>query len=143
MKFLALMTGVLLMTTTPALTQSTPNNQYPPLIPAPEDAMPVVVIVELTAKNPQVLEQYLKSAGVIPTTRLASGINYIWTVRDQNKPGQFVLIQQWNSVKQQQHYLQWRIDRGDVAKLRSLLTEDPVVKYLTPIDMTTLPAQIR
>jgi len=48
----------------------------PPFIMAPADAMPVMVTVELIAKDPQVLEAHLTSAGVIPTTRLASGNNY-------------------------------------------------------------------
>lgn len=126
------------MTVSPALA-----NDRPPFIPAPEDATPVIVIVELTAANPEALERHLNSAGVIPTTRLASGINYSWTVRDENNPNRFLLIQQWNSVNQQQAYIAWREERGNLAELRALLTEDPVVRYLSPIDMMTLPSQVR
>jgi quinol monooxygenase YgiN len=142
MKLLTILTGVLLMTAIPVFANSAPNPDYPPFIPAPEGATPVLVVVELTAKNAEVLEQHLTSAGVIPTTRLASGVNYSWTVRDQDNPNRFVLIQKWNSKQQQQEYIQWRIERGDLAQLRSLLTEDPVVRYLTPVDMTRLPSQV-
>jgi quinol monooxygenase YgiN len=144
MKFssLVLTTGILLMTTNSAMAAD-PMKNYPPFIPAPQDATPVVVTVELIAKDAKALEQHLTSAGVIPTTRLASGINYSYTLRNQANPKRFVLVQQWNSVKQQQDYITWRVQRGNLAELRSLLTQDPVVNYLTPVDMTTLPAQVK
>jgi len=121
--------------------ESSPTDNYPPFVPAPADAAPVIVTVELIAQDAETLENHLNSAGVIPTTRLASGINYSWTVRDANDPGRFVLIQQWNSVEQQQAYIDWRVERGNLAELRSLLTQDPVVTYLNPVDMSALPAQ--
>ncbi|HEY9647200.1 MAG TPA: hypothetical protein V6C88_12560 [Chroococcidiopsis sp.] len=124
-------------------TQLASDRTYPPFIAAPPEATPVLVTVELMAKDPAVLERHLNSAAVIPTTRLASGISYSWTVRDRDNPSRFVLIQQWNSVEQQQGYIAWRVERGDLAELRALLTSDPVVRYLTPLDMTALPAQAR
>lgn len=119
----------------------TTTENYPPFVAAPSEATPVIVTVELIAEDPQVLEQHLNSAKVIPTTRLASGINYSWTVRDENNGNRFVLIQQWNSAEQQQAYINWRAERGDLAELRSLLTQDPTVTYLAPIDLVNLPAQ--
>lgn len=119
------------------------RSNYPPFIPAPEHAVPVIVTVELIANDPDVLEQHLLKAVVIPTTRLASGINYSWTVRDQDNSNRFVLIQQWNSVEQQQGYIAWRAERGDLDELRSLLAQDPIVSYFAPIDLMALPAQVR
>jgi quinol monooxygenase YgiN len=118
-----------------------PVTDYPPFIKAPADAAPVIVTVELIAQDPERLEAHLNSAPVIPTTRLAAGINYSWTVRDKDNPNRFVLIQQWNSVQQQQGYIAWRVDRGDFERLRSLLIQDPIVNYLSPLDTTALPAQ--
>jgi quinol monooxygenase YgiN len=138
MKFFALMTGACLLATAPAFA-----NDQPPFIPAPKDATPVIVTIELIAKDSKVLEKHLNSAGVIPTTRLASGNNYSWTVRDRNNPKRFLLIQQWNSAAQQQGYIAWRTQRGNLAQLRTLLGQDPVVRYLNPVDLTTLPAQVR
>lgn len=120
---------------------NTAASAYPPFIMAPAEATPVMVTVELIAEDPQVLEAHLTSAGVIPTTRLASGNNYSWTVRDADNPNRFVLVQQWNSQLQQEGYIAWRIERGDLAELRSLLAQDPIVNYLTPVDLGTLPAQ--
>jgi quinol monooxygenase YgiN len=144
MKSLLLATSLIFLAVIPA--QATPNkamSHHPPYIPAPADAKPVIVTVELMAKDAAVLERHLNSADVIPTTRLASGINYSWTTRDQQNPNRFVLIQQWNSVKQQQDYIAWRVERGDLAKLRSLLTQDPVVNYLNAIDLSKLPSQVK
>jgi quinol monooxygenase YgiN len=138
MNFLALTIGVLLVTTAPAIA-----NDHPPFIPAPVNATPILVIVELVAKDPNALEKHLNSAKVIPTTRLASGNNYSWTVRDRNKPNRFLLIQQWNSVAQQQGYIAWRDKRGNLAQLRAFLTKDPIVSYLNPVDLTALPSQAR
>jgi quinol monooxygenase YgiN len=64
-------------------------------------------------------------------------------VRNQNNPDRFLLIQQWNSVNQQQSYITWRIERGALAELRTLLTEDPIVRCFTPVDMLALPSQAR
>lgn len=121
--------------------QTMTTESHPPFIAAPKDATPVIVTVELIAKDPQMLERHLNSADVIPTTRLASGINYSWTVRDADNPNRFVLIQQWNSVEQQQAYIAWRVERGNLEELRSLLTQAPAVNYLNPVDMSALPAQ--
>ncbi|MBF2001642.1 MAG: hypothetical protein IGS38_13065 [Synechococcales cyanobacterium M58_A2018_015] len=60
------------MTTQPTSVLS----NHPPFIPAPENATPVIVVVELNANNSEALEEHLLSAGIIPTTCLASGINY-------------------------------------------------------------------
>ena len=119
------------------------RNNYPPFVAAPETAIPVIVTVELIAKDPAKLEQHLNSADVIPTTRLASGINYSWTVRDTANSNRFVLIQQWNSIEQQQSYIAWREERSDLAQLRELLTQDPVVDYFAPTDLNTLPYQAK
>lgn len=124
------------MTTTPVLA-----NDHPPFIPTPQEATPVMVTVELIANDPDVLERHLNSAEVIPTTRLATGINFSWTVQDQNDPKRFLLIQQWNSIAQQQGYIAWRDERGNLAQLRALLSEDPVVRYFKPTDMMNLPSQ--
>ena len=125
-----------------ATAQIMPSKQeQPPFIPAPKNSIPVIVTVELIAKDPVKLSQHLKSPEVIPTTRLASGINYSWTVRDTINPNRFVLIQQWNSAEQQQGYISWREERGDLAQLRELLAQDPTVSYLAPTDTNTLPAQ--
>ncbi|MEM6597554.1 MAG: hypothetical protein AAF635_05205 [Cyanobacteria bacterium P01_C01_bin.69] len=123
------------------ITQANNPQSYPPFVAAPDTATPVIVSVELIAQDPQALRAHLESAAVIPMTRLASGINYSWTVQDANDPNRFVLIQQWNSVEQQNAYINWRVERGDLAELRALLTQDPVVTYLTPVDLNTLPAQ--
>lgn len=147
---LVVSTGLLIPINNNALAQTKIQNMttqvssdYPPFIPAPRTATPVIVTVELIAKDPQVLEQHLARAGVIPTTRLASGINYSWTIQDRDNPNRFVLIQQWNSAEQQQGYIAWREERGNLAELRSLLSQDPVVNYLSITDSNTLPAQIK
>jgi len=113
----------------------------PPYVQAPADSVPVMVKVELEAKNPADFKQYLQSANVIPVTRLASGIKYSWSTQDLNEPAKFTLIQEWTSQKQHQDYIQWRVDTGALKELTDQLASDPTVTYLTLFDSDRMPAQ--
>ena len=44
-----------------------------------------------------------------------------------------LLIEDWESKEQFEAYIKWRTDRGDYAKLLSLLSVDPVVDYFMNI----------
>jgi hypothetical protein len=138
----AIAAGVLALSIniTPSFSEGT--NMLPPYVAAPADAKPVMVKVELEAKDPAAFKQYLMSKPVIPVTRLASGIKYSWSTQDANAPAKFTLLQEWTSVKQHQDYIKWRVDTGALKELTDQLSKDPVVTYLDPFDMNTLPAQV-
>ena len=121
--------------TLPALAQGSP-----PYVAPPEDARTVMVLVELTAADPDAFRDYLASAPVIPTTRLASGINYSWSTRRPDSPETFVLLQEWDSAEQHAAYLAWRDGTGALAELVDRLAEPPRVVYLERFDTDTLPA---
>jgi len=112
----------------------------PPHIPAPADATPVMVVIEARAKDPDAFRAYLQTSEVIPVTRLASGIHYSWSTQDQSNPERFFIIQSWNSVEQQQGYIQWREKSGALAEFVGMLKEQPQVTYVDAFDTATLPA---
>ncbi|MEM9797720.1 MAG: hypothetical protein AAF919_14605 [Pseudomonadota bacterium] len=97
-------------------------------------------MVELVAEDPDAFRSYLESAAVIPTTRLASGIQYSWTTQDPENPERFVLLQSWTSAQQHADYIAWRQETGALQELTDQLTEAPRVVYLDPFDVATLPA---
>lgn len=104
----------------------------PPRVVAPDGAIAVVVVLELTAKDPGAFKEHLLR--VIPVTRQASGIRYSWSTRDPANPASFVLYQGWDSLAQQQAYMSWREGRGDLAEFLSLLVEPPRVTVRTVFD---------
>jgi quinol monooxygenase YgiN len=114
----------------------------PPFYAPPADATPVMVKVELQAKDAASFKAYLESANVIPTTRLASGIKYSWSTQHADDPTKFTLLQEWTSASQHQSYIQWRVDTGALKELTDQLAVPPVVTYLNVFDDNTLPAQV-
>lgn len=114
------------------LLQAETRTALPPKIPAPANARQVLVILRLSAKDPAAFHGHLLK--VIPVTRLASGCRYSHTYQDPIVPGEFALVQGWDSVDQQQGYIRWRESTGDLAELISFLSKPPVVETFSLLD---------
>jgi quinol monooxygenase YgiN len=97
----------------------------PPTISAPAEARSVVVTLQLSAANADAFKDHLLK--VIPVTRTASGCRYSHSYQSTKSPSEFLLIQGWDSVEQQESYLAWRAARGDLAVFRAFLAKDPIV----------------
>ncbi|MEM7710626.1 MAG: hypothetical protein AAF264_07740 [Pseudomonadota bacterium] len=132
-----LATAALAAAALPAIAQD-----VPPYVAPPADADTVMVMVELTAADPDAFRDYLASAPVIPVTRLASGINYSWSMQNPDDPATFILIQEWTSAEQHARYIDWRVETGALEELTDQLSEPPRVIYLDRFDTDTLPAQV-
>ena len=104
----------------------------PPLVPLAEGAIPIMVTLRLSAKDAVDFARHLRK--VIPVTRVASGCRYSHSYQAPNAQHEFVLIQGWDSVAQQQAYLAWRTAIGDMAHFVSLLSKPPVVEVFNLID---------
>ncbi len=104
----------------------------PPKVAAPANAKPVLVTLRLTAKNADIFRAHLLK--VIPVTRIASGCRYSHTYQDPAKPNEFVLLQGWDSIEQQQVYIAWRESTGDLAEFVGMLAQPPVVSSFVLID---------
>lgn len=67
-------------------------------------------------------------AAILGDTRAFEGCEGVAVHRDLSDPTRFLLYEQWGAVEQQQAYMAWRQERGDLDKLGALLAEPPVVK---------------
>ena len=128
--------GAFVMTVIPlsacAQTANSPSVDTPPTIEAPVDAKPVVVTLDMQAKDAEAFKGHLLK--VIPVTRQASGAQYSWSSQDPEDPTRFTLIQGWDSVEQQQGYIAWRGERGDLDEFGSFLESPPAVQVRVVFD---------
>lgn len=108
------------------------NDPLPPRVEVPRGAQPVVVTVRLRAKDPSTLRKHLEA--VIPITRKAAGNRFSWSSQDAKDPHAFTLTQGWDSLAQQQSYMAWRTERGDLAQLVERLEEAPEVEAAEAFD---------
>ncbi|RZN00842.1 hypothetical protein CWO91_33415 [Bradyrhizobium genosp. SA-3] len=104
----------------------------PPAVAAPANAKAVMVTLRLSAKNADAFKQHLLE--VIPVTRLASGCRYSHSYQHTRTPGEFLLVQGWDSLEQQQSYIAWRQARGDLAQFGAFLASDPLIETFDLFD---------
>lgn len=67
-------------------------------------------------------------AAILGDTRAFDGCESVVVHRDLSDPTVFLLYEQWGALEQQQAYMAWRQERGDLDKLGELLAGPPVVK---------------
>jgi putative intracellular protease/amidase len=107
-------------------------NDLPPVMASPDHAGTVLVTLRLSAKDADAFKNHLLK--VIPITRLASGCRFSYSYQDPKTPTEFLLVQTWDSVEQQQSYISWRQERGDLGRFRAFLSKDPVVEFFELFD---------
>jgi quinol monooxygenase YgiN len=119
--------GAITMTTFFALA-----DQTPPVIVAPDGATPVIVLLDMEAKDPDAFKAHLLE--VIPVTREASGARFSWSTQDPENPARFTLVQEWDSLAQQQGYIAWRDSTGDLAEFVEFLVAPPTIDVRAVFD---------
>ena len=102
------------------------------IIAGPAEVSPVVVTIELSAMDADAFKDHLLK--VIPVTRTASGCRYSHSCQNTKNPNNFLLLQGWDSLDQQEAYIAWRAARGDLGRLRAFLTRDPVIEVFDLFD---------
>ncbi|MDE5462244.1 putative quinol monooxygenase [Bradyrhizobium sp. CSS354] len=109
------------------------EQEQSPAIAAPKDARPVIVTLDMTARNAEALKQHLLT--VIPSvTRKAAGQRFSWSTQDPENAARFTLIQEWDSLAQQQGYIAWRTQRGDLTTLLDMLEAPPRIEIREVFD---------
>lgn len=104
----------------------------PPATAAPADAKAVMMTLRLSANNGDAFKRHLLK--VIPVTRLASGCRFSHSYQHSTTPNEFLLIQGWDSLEQQQAYIAWRQARGDLAQFGAFLGQDAVIETFDLFD---------
>jgi len=115
-----------------AATSPSAADDRPPAVAVPVNAKAIMITLRLSAKNADAFKQHLLE--VIPVTRLASGCRYSHSYQAANKPNEFLLIQGWDSLEQQQAYIAWRQARGDLAQFSAFLGSDSVIETFDLFD---------
>jgi len=96
--------------------------------------MSVLVILELKLKPESVNTLKEMLPAILPDTRSFAGCQDITFYSNQDDPQVFVAAERWESKDAYQKYLAWRTETGVMAKLGSLLTAPPSIRYFDAID---------
>jgi quinol monooxygenase YgiN len=70
-----------------------------------------------------------KFVELLPATRAFDGCISIYMVQDQADPAKIVIVEAWDTKAHYDKYLQWRVDRGDMDALATML-ENPTWRFL-------------
>lgn len=71
---------------------------------------PIVVTLRLTPSDPKAFQSFL--AEILPDTRKANGCRSSKTYVGQDGLADFLLVQEWDSLEDQQTYMAWRGSTG-------------------------------
>ena len=91
--------------------------------------MSVIVQLTVTAKPESYQQLYDTWVAILPDTAKANGAQHISCAADPAN-NQFRVWEIWDKIEDQQAYMQWRVDRGDIEKLGTMLAEPPKVEEL-------------
>ena len=94
--------------------------------------MSVVVILTAKAKDDQYETLVETFKAILPDTAARDGAELIRACADPADKAVKV-YEVWDRIESQNAYIQWRAERGDLAKLATLLREDPVFEVLEDV----------
>ena len=87
------------------------------------------VLLEFKAKPDAIegIRSFLRK--ILPDTRGYEGCVGLNLTQDQDDPTAFVVVEQWDSRKQYETYLQWRVDSGVMDELAVMLEGEPNIRF--------------
>jgi quinol monooxygenase YgiN len=89
--------------------------------------MSVMVILEMPVK-PDMLEDYLNILkGALVETRDYKGCRSVTTLVDQ-ETSSIVLVEEWDSVEDQQAYMAWRVETGLIDAIAPFMQGELVTR---------------
>jgi len=89
----------------------------------------VTVTASWTIK-PECAEVFVETLRqMFPVTRTHIGFRNIRLLRSESDPNQFILIQDWDAAQNHRDYAQFRVERGDTAKLLEMVAGVPQMGY--------------
>ena len=91
--------------------------------------MSVITLFELNANPAHVsdLTDWLRDE--LRHTRGFDGCNWITIHKNQDDPNNIVFVENWDSKEQQEKYVAWRTERGDIDKLMPWLAGPPSTRH--------------
>ncbi len=91
--------------------------------------MSIVVQLTATAKPESYQQLYDTWVAILPDTAKANGALHI-SCSANPETNEFRVWEIWEPKEDQEAYMQWRADRGDVDKLVSMLAGPPKFEFL-------------
>ena len=87
------------------------------------------VILEFKAKKDAIegIRSFLRE--ILPDTRGYDGCVGLNITQNQDDPTAFAVVEQWNTRKQYEAYLQWRINSGVMDKLAAMMDGAPSIRF--------------
>ena len=91
--------------------------------------MSVIVQLTVKAQPDKYQELYDTWVAILPDTARANGALHISCSADPENH-EFRVWEIWEQIEDQKAYMQWRMDRGDIDKLGTMLAGPPKVETL-------------
>jgi heme oxygenase (mycobilin-producing) len=96
--------------------------------------MAVIVILDLYVKPEAVDELIDRFKADLPDTRAFEGNLEVDTCRDQEDPSHISLIERWETRADQEKYIAWRVESGNMEKTASFITQPIKVTYFDELE---------
>ena len=65
---------------------------------------------------------------VLADTRDFDGCISLYMIKDRDDPSKIIIVEMWDTKEQYDKYLEWRVERGDMAILETML-ENPSWRF--------------
>ena len=91
--------------------------------------MSIIVQLTVTAPPEKYQQLYDTFVAILPDTAKAAGAIHISCAADPEN-NSLRVWEIWEKVEDQQAYMQWRQDRGDLEKLGALMAKPPVFETM-------------
>ncbi|MGE0484972.1 MAG: putative quinol monooxygenase [Gammaproteobacteria bacterium] len=95
--------------------------------------MTCTVLLEMRFKKEAVAGMAEGFKGLLPDTRSFEGCIDVYATQNQDDPQVWVAVENWTSRQAYEKYFQWRVDRGDIDNLASMLEGEPSIRYFDRI----------
>jgi quinol monooxygenase YgiN len=96
--------------------------------------MPVMAVLEVTARQDAVEELQMTMRGLVPGTRSFDGCLGIALYANVDDPAQIMFIEHWASRLHHERYVAWRRERGEADSFVKLCVGPPNVRYFNDVE---------
>lgn len=97
--------------------------------------MTVRVLVDLKVQPSKIEEFKTFIASLVEGTRSYDGCEEMTVNVNQDDPSNVLFVETWESREKYEKYFAWRQESGALDKVAPMLTEEPSLRYLDPVEM--------
>jgi quinol monooxygenase YgiN len=91
--------------------------------------MTCTVLLEVRVKKEHVASMAEGFKGLFPDTRWFEGCIGLYATQNMDDPQNFVVVETWESRQDYEKYFAWRVGRGDIDNLKSIIEGDINLRY--------------